>query len=100
MIGFGLSESAAIQFLKVVGILDIIFSLVLFLPFRPAQHLALAYAILWGFMTAAARIYTNFYIEFWWYSLVHWLPHTLYRFPHFLIPAAVWWGIVFKGDLR
>jgi hypothetical protein len=46
-------------------------------------------------MTAVARIYTNFYIDFWWESILQWMPHTLYRMPHFLIPAATWWWVIF-----
>jgi len=89
MKGFGFSEAGAVTFLYWVGVLDIVFAVLLFVPLRRVQYVALTYIIVWGFLTTMARVYANFYPDFWLQSILQWLPHTLYRMPHFLIPIVI-----------
>ena len=84
---FGCSEAFAHQFLSLVGYLDFVVAVLIFLP-KKWSKLALAYCVFWGFLTTFARIVGNFYPEFWMDSLSKWTPEALYRFPHFLIPLA------------
>ncbi|MFK7934825.1 MAG: hypothetical protein AB8G22_15055 [Saprospiraceae bacterium] len=81
-----LTETQAISILKVAGILDFILSIVIFIPQRKIVLVALAYAAIWGFLTALARPVAHFYSQFWLESLLQWTPEFLFRVPHFLIP--------------
>ncbi len=83
---FGMTESAAKTFLSVVGWLDIIAALLLFIPFPKWQKIGLYYIVGWGFLTALARVYANVSYGLGWYSLKQWLPEFLMRFPHFMLP--------------
>jgi len=78
------NEANAILFLKVAGVLDFVLSFLIFVP-RFAKP-ALLYAILWGSLTALARLVANFY----WDSLDHtfgyWFWEMLYRIPHAAFP--------------
>jgi hypothetical protein len=84
----GLTEQGARTFLLTAGVLDFVVSIAIFLPSRVA-NLALAYMVLWGLATTAARLLANFHLDFWLDSLHFWLPEVIFRAPHFLIPAAV-----------
>jgi hypothetical protein len=82
---FGLPEPTAIWVLQAAGVIDIIlvgFGL-FWAPTRPA---ATWYAIIWGFLTAAARTVAGFSTDFPLESLQQTLPETLYRLPHGLLP--------------
>ena len=84
----GVEEERAIQFLNIAGILDFVISIGMFLPWRWAKY-CLAYAVLWGTGTTAARIWAYFDWEWLDYVLVQWLHESVMRFPHFLVPLAV-----------
>ncbi len=88
--GFGIQEDTAIMVLNVAGYLDILFSIGLFLPWPWFYKTSLFYIILWGFLTALARVVSNFHSDIFWYSLNQWVPETLYRFPHFLLPLTLY----------
>ena len=81
---FGCSESTAISFLYIAGILDFIIAILIFIP--KVSKFALWYAIIWGLLTAFARIVANFYIDFPWQSIHQNLYGVLYRLPHGLVP--------------
>ncbi len=83
----GISETAANQMLIVAGVLDFIIAVGLFIP-RLAKYAAL-YAVFWGGLTALARTWGNFYLDFPLESLHQNLHETLYRMPHMLVPLAV-----------
>ena len=85
----GLSEPHAIRFLNVAGIMDFIVSIGIFLPWRWAKYF-LGYAVIWGFLTAMARVLGHFHWQFWEDSLHQHAFQTVMRFPHFLIPLGVW----------
>ena len=83
------NEAMAVDVLNVVGVLDFIASILLFLPGR-WLYIGLGWAILWGFLTTLARIIAHFYLEIWDDVLLRWLHESVMRFPHFLVPIAVW----------
>lgn len=82
------NQETAIIFLNTAALLDFIISIGIFLHKRIAIPL-LVYATFWGFMTSIARIWANFYPEFWLESLNQWSHETILRMPHFLIPIAL-----------
>ncbi len=87
-----LSESAAIQLLNAVSVLDFVVAIGVFMPSRFARPILL-YAAFWGFLTSVARIYANFYLDFWQESMHQWAFEAVYRAPHFLIPLAAWYWL-------
>ncbi len=87
--GFHITQTTATQFLFIVGVLDILFAILLFIPNHKIQIIALYYIIIWGFLTALARVYSNFSFDLGWYSLQQWLPEFLMRVPHFLVPLLL-----------
>jgi hypothetical protein len=90
-----LDQDSAVAFLNAAGLLDFVTAAAIFLPRRAARW-ALAYMIFWGFATTMARIAAHFYPELWTYTLSRWVHESLFRFPHFLIPALVWL-LTFQG---
>lgn len=83
-----ISESNAILFLRVAGLLDFLVGVLIFLPGKVSTS-ALAYCVVWGFITAIARLWANFYPGQFPNFLLQTLHEGLYRFPHFLIPAII-----------
>lgn len=88
--GIGLSEGAAIQFLLFVGIMDFFISAVILFLTRPWINYALIYTVIWGFLTTMARIWAHLDMTYLSESLHDWGYETVYRFPHFLIPLALY----------
>ena len=86
----GISESAAIQYLNVVGLLDFILAIGIFLPWKFSKF-AIGYAILWGSLTTSARLVAHLEIDGFFHLLHQWGFEALYRVPHFLIPITVFW---------
>jgi hypothetical protein len=84
---FGMSEASAHRFLWWAGLLDMIISVGIFVP--PVARVCLLYAVIWGLLTAFARIVSNFYADFPWQSLHQYTFETIYRLPHGLIPLFV-----------
>ncbi len=83
-----LSESASNKFLITAGILDVIISILLFIPGKASRY-ALIYAVCWGALTCFARIAGNFELENLIGSLNQFAFESIYRIPHFIIPLAV-----------
>lgn len=88
---FGCTESFAITFLYIAGILDFILAVLLFIP--KVDKYALIYAVVWGLLTACARLVANFYWEFPLQSLHQNVYQVIYRLPHGLTPLMVLTGI-------
>lgn len=84
---FGCSESFAVTFLYIAGIIDFILAVVIFIP--KIDKYAIIYAVIWGLLTAFARIVANFYIDFPLQSLHQNLHQVLYRLPHGLVPLFI-----------
>lgn len=87
ILGFG--NDRAVQFLNLAGMLDFLFALMLFLPWRKLRLIALLYLSFWGAMTTVARVWAFVHWEFLGSGLSQWLHESVYRFPHFLIPLAL-----------
>lgn len=84
----GVSESYAQWFLTIAGVLDFIAAIGLFLPKH--TFIFILYCVVWGFLTALARTWANVRIGPLFFELVHqYLPQTIYRMPHTLIPLLV-----------
>lgn len=88
---FGCTESFAITFLYIAGVLDFILAVLLFIP--KVDKYALIYAVVWGLLTALARLAANFYWEFPLQSLHQNVYQVIYRLPHGLTPLMVLTGI-------
>lgn len=83
----GFSEDGARLFLLVVGILDFIVSLLIFIP--KISKYALFYAFIWGLLTSFARIFAGFSLDYFWELLHLNLYQVVYRLPHALIPLML-----------
>ncbi len=90
---FHIGEDAARNLLKIVGWLDIVFAIVLLFFRGKYLKIALGYIILWGFLTALARIVANIYLGLGWESILPWVPAFLIRIPHFMIPIILYLSI-------
>ena len=84
----GVGEDTALLLLKIMGILDFLLSVMIFLPLKWARP-ALIYAIFWGFATSLARVWSSWDLEFLGDSLMQSWHASVMRFPHFLIPLAL-----------
>ncbi len=95
--GFYMTEDTSREVLTWVGYVDILFAfLVLLTPllydkkgFRVALTVNIWYAIVWGMLTAIARVYTSYTAG----MEAHWLDQHLFqtvvRVPHFIIPLFI-----------
>ncbi|MCB0651715.1 MAG: hypothetical protein KDC85_10605 [Saprospiraceae bacterium] len=84
-----INEDQAANFLSVVGTLDFISVLLIFLPFRKAVLVGLIYASIWGVATALARPWAYFYWIYWEDSLHRWLFEAAFRLIHGLGPFVL-----------
>jgi len=82
-----ITEPAAHTLLKVAGILDFVVAIVIFIP-KIAKP-ALIYAIIWGGLTAIARLVGHFYFDFLGITFNQWTWEVIIRLPHALIPLFV-----------
>ena len=83
-----LSQSTAIYFLLIVGILDLIFSVGLFIDGR-LFNISVWYCIVWGFLTTSARVVANIDLSMVSSTFHQWWFESMYRLPHFLIPVLL-----------
>ena len=79
-----ITENISKQMLSVAGILDFLVALLIFIP--KTAKLALIYAVLWGFLTAFARIVSGLHYDVSFAIVMQYLHTTIYRLPHGLIP--------------
>ncbi|RZS93361.1 DoxX-like family protein [Aquimarina brevivitae] len=84
---FDCSEQSAITFLYIAGVLDFILAILIFIP--KAALGALTYAILWGLLTAFARIVANFNWEYPLDSFHQYFYQVVYRLAHGFVPLLV-----------
>ena len=80
-------EATARLLLQIMGILDIVISIGIFVP--AIMKYSLYYAMAWGFLTAFVRVFANFYVEAAIQSLSHWLPEMLFRLSHGFLPLLL-----------
>src|SRR5690606_37728291 len=81
----GLSGEEIKVFLFAAGILDVLSAGLIFS--KKLRSPALAYMVIWGFLTALARLVANVEWNFLSYSLTAYLPMVIIRMPHALIPG-------------
>jgi hypothetical protein len=82
-----ITEDNARIFLWVVGCLDVVGSILIFVSFRFSK-IILYYFVFWGLVTAFARIYVGFIPELAGMTIHNSLFLTIYRLPHGLVPLA------------
>ncbi|PQB04112.1 DoxX-like family protein [Aureitalea marina] len=80
----GVNETTARLFLNIAGILDIALAVLIFIP-KMARY-ALAYAAIWGFLTAFARITGTIHYDMLGLTLNQSIYQVVYRLPHGLVP--------------
>jgi len=79
-----MDQENAIRFLAIVGWLDILAAVTVFLP--RLRVITLSYMIVWGGLTALARIISHIGMAQPLYGLDPWLAETLVRTPHWMLP--------------
>ena len=84
-----ISEQSAHTFLIIMGVLDFIVALTIFIPVHKVRYAALYYMATWGLLTAAARLTSNIYFDFFWSSLHQSWYEFAIRVPHALIPLVI-----------
>jgi len=84
---FGWNQSVCEQFLMVMGYLDFLFAGLLFVP--QLQVVSLSYMVVWGSLTALARMYPVLSGDFSLDLLAVNIPNTIYRMGHGLVPLAL-----------
>lgn len=81
-------DDSAKLFLKIVGLLDLIMSILIFFPGK-WRKFALIYIIVWGFLTAIARIWGHWHTGYEIETLNKYWFQVLYRLPHGLVPLVL-----------
>jgi len=85
-----LSDESANQFLATMGLLDFLVAAYLFIPYTFRG--AIWYCIIWGTLTATARLVGNFYFHIPLESFHQFTYEMLYRLVHGGIPLLLWWN--------
>ena len=83
------SNDSAVLLLQIAGILDVLFSVGIFFTGRIFRW-SIWYCVIWGILTAMARVVANLDLYSLIPSLHQWAYETIYRAPHFLVPLALW----------
>lgn len=86
---FFMNEKTARSFLVIIGILDMLKLLVIFIPVRWLQLSMIWYCVAWGFVTALARIVANFSHDLPIEALLQYTPETLFRLVHGGVPLLL-----------
>ncbi|WP_339753577.1 hypothetical protein [uncultured Winogradskyella sp.] len=81
------NEAQATSFLYIVGLLDIVASIMIFIP--KLSKYALLYMIYWGFSTAFARLMSGYSQNFMASSIHGSLYLVIYRLSHGIVPLLV-----------
>lgn len=84
---FGWNQTVCEQFLMVMGYLDFLFAGLLFVP--QLNVVSLSYMVVWGSLTALARMYPILSGDFTLELLTVYLPNTIYRLGHGLVPFVL-----------
>jgi len=84
----GINETQATIFLFVVGLLDVILSVIIFVP--KISKYALVYMVVWGFLTAMARPIAGYNFHFATATLHGSLYLMTYRLSHGIIPLIAY----------
>jgi len=98
ILSLGISEDQSRMLLFIVGWLDIALVVALFVP--ALEKVAIWYAIVWGFLTALARIWSGFDVDFFWSSLHQHSYRTLFRLSHGLVPLTIYLIIQLNNNVE
>lgn len=82
-----LDEPGAVTFLFAAGIFDFLVAAGIIIP--GSRVPAALYAVVWGALTAAARLLANVTPENFRETSIYWIPETLVRLPNCLLPLVV-----------
>ena len=93
------SQQTAITLLWWAGIFDVIAALAVWTPRRylRVRWAALAYMLLWGTLTAFARVWGHWGMGTLSEVVWHWVPELILRLPHALL---AWWLLTLEGGVR
>jgi hypothetical protein len=91
MAGFGCSEPVAKSILSTAGVLDFVVAggVIVGRYFPQTDRILLAYAALWGGLTAVARVWSLVHADFFWEGLPQWWFETAVRIVHSIGPLAL-----------
>jgi hypothetical protein len=89
MNSFGVDRSRALNLLKLAGILDFLAALLLLIPYKKWAVWGLYYIIIWGILTTFARLWSYLDLVSLEGLVLHWLPETMIRVVHFLMPIVL-----------
>jgi len=92
------SEVQVENIIYIAGILDMILAVGIFLPKKWSIPF-IAWAIIWGLLTSLSRVIGFMNFDPSWHTLFQWLPQTIMRMPHMLIPLAVLWYTFFNTKI-
>ena len=95
---FGFTEPTSVLFLKIMGVLDFIFAIGLFIP--ALEKWSLYYMIIWGIATSISRLLAHIHIPTFLEDLNQWGFEVLVRFPHFTIPIILFLWLKVRKDLQ
>jgi len=84
------------QIIYLAGVLDMILAIGIFLPGRWSSSF-LIWAFVWGLLTASSRVVGFMNFDPTWHTFIQWMPQTIMRLPHALIPLAAL-VIIFKSS--
>jgi hypothetical protein len=95
----GCDQQTALTLLWWAGTLDIVAALAVWTPRRylRVRWAALAYMLVWGSLTALARVWGHWGMGSLSEVLWHWSPELILRLPHALIS---WWLLTLEGGVR
>lgn len=84
---FGFTNETSFTVLKVVGILDFVFAIGIFV--KPISKPILWYGLIWGFLTAFARVFSTIDFGFFEATFTQNTYEFLVRMPHFIVPLVL-----------
>ncbi len=87
----GVKQTTAKHLLQIAGILDFTFCFCIIFAKRGSRLLkySLIYLAIWGLITALGRVLGNYYPDLGWYNVSQFIPETIIRLPHSLIPLVL-----------
>lgn len=84
-----IEEANARSFLTIVGSLDLLAALLIFIPIHELRRSALIYMMIWGGLTALARPLGQPFLSFL-DHMIQWGPECIWRLTHAVIPLWLW----------
>ena len=94
----GVTEGFAVASLKIAAVLDFVAAIFIFIP--RTSRMALLYCVLWGGLTAMARIMSGFDSKFIVDSLNQFTFEVMFRLSHALIPLWIFYAEGGKIQLK